>query len=108
MKRVAVVLVVVGIVAGLASMAQAQSPAVLANVAVAAVSGHHHHPPVPGYAWYGPPVPPRPVVVVPAPTVVVPPPPPVYVAPPQPCYRYYRPYSGIYYQNRGVSIGIGF
>jgi hypothetical protein len=64
--------------------------------------GCHH-----GHGYYGsyyvkrlPPPPPR--------FVVPPPPPPVIVGRPAYGYRYYAPQPGIYYQNRGISIGIGF
>ena len=104
MKRVLLILAVLGNLAFVAGQAQAHE---------------HYYYGRPHYAYYAPRVIVPPVVVgarvyaVPAP-VVVPPPPvypaPVYVAPGYGCPRYYAPAPsvGVYYRSRGLSIGIGF
>ena len=99
MKRVAMILTVLGILSLAAGQVQAHD--------------FYHHPSYHhGYYGYYAPVVVRPPVFV-APRVVV----PVAVAvaprvyyPPVCGYRYYAPCPryGVYYQSRGLSIGIGF
>jgi hypothetical protein len=95
MKRVALVLVTLGVLCLAAAPVQA---------------GGYHHGHHNGYhggyygGYYGPVVVRAPVLV--APRVVVPAPiyPPVY----RTRYYYPEPSYGFYYQGRGVSIGVGF
>jgi hypothetical protein len=103
MKRVAMILAVLGILSLAAGQVQAHGP--------------YHHPSY-HHGYYGyrgpavvyPRVMVRPPVVI-APRIVVPVPivPRAYY-PPAYGYRYYAPCPryGVYYQSRGLSLGIGF
>jgi hypothetical protein len=92
MRRVLMILAVLGILGLAAGQAQAH--------------GYYYHPAYHhGYYGYYAPVVVRPAVVVPVA------PPGYYSAyPPVYGYRYYAPCPryGVYYQGRGLSIGIGF
>jgi len=95
MKRMLLSLVAIGILAVTANQAFAHDW----------YGGGHHNP---GYyrSYYGMPLPPPP----PCFDMLPPPPPPFVIGRPAYGYRYYAPVprSGIYYRNRGISIGIGF
>jgi hypothetical protein len=97
MKRVAMILTVLGILSLAAGQVQAHD--------------YYHHPSYHhGYYGHYAPVVVRPQVVY-AQRVVVPVPVATRVYYPPVCgYQYYAPYLryGVYYQSRGLSIGIGF
>jgi len=110
MKRVAVVLAILGLVGFAATGASAQTPAVASlSMQTAAATVGHVFGPVHWYGRYWGPyyaVPRVAVVPYAAAPVYVAPPPPAYVAPVVP---YYYPPPAVYYYGRPrLSVGVAF
>jgi len=106
MKRIALVLVAIGLVGLVATVASAQTPAVasLSMHTTVASAGHHpYHGPGHWYGHYGRPYYPGPRVAV-APYAFAPP--PAYVVPTVPYYCPPRAY--MYYGRPRLSVGIAF